>query len=535
MTLSRRAFGRNLLATALLMQGFGLSRAFAADPQRAIVYNCPAEWAGWGSMLPIIKAETGIEVPMDNKNSGQSVSQIIAEANNPVADAAYLGISFAINAKNQGLVENYKGEGWQKVPAGLKDPDGAWVSIHAGTVGLMVNTEALDGLPVPKGWKDLLDPKYEGMVGFLDPSSAFVGYACSVAVNHALGGTLDDFGPALDYFKKLNELSPIVPKQTAYARCLSGEIPILFDYDFDAYRAKYADGAPIEFVIPVEGTIQVPYVMTLVKNAPHAENGRRVIDFVLSEKGQKHWAENFLRPVVGDLEKLAPEAAKKFLPASEYERAGSVDYARMAEVQRAFSEAYLQAMKADLPLKEAAARPSSGGFGVSGPSNETNPSPLSPSRPHGFARLLRAPRAAASPRFGLDRPRDSALRGNPHQSALRFEPLFHRRPLASRHDRVRRARRLHGDLFGTQRLPRPQRRGGTHHAPAFLPGRRRGLHDHHAGRPKRHGLDPLLFLGRGKTRLRLRHGGALLRLPLLLDSPRRHDRHGGDPKDEPRL
>ena len=209
----------------------------------------------------------------------------------------------------------------------------------------MVNTEALDGLPVPKGWKDLLDPKYEGMVGFLDPSSAFVGYACSVAVNHALGGTLDDFGPALDYFKKLNELSPIVPKQTAYARCLSGEIPILFDYDFDAYRAKYADGAPIEFVIPVEGTIRVPYVMTLVKNAPHAENGRRVIDFVLSEKGQKHWAENFLRPVVGDLEKLAPEAAKKFLPASEYERAGSVDYARMAEVQRAFSEAYLQAMK----------------------------------------------------------------------------------------------------------------------------------------------------------------------------------------------
>ena len=317
MTMSRRAFGRNLLATALLMQGFGLSRAFAADPQRAIVYNCPAEWAGWGAMLPIIKAETGIEVPMDNKNSGQSVSQIIAEANNPVADAAYLGISFAINAKNQGLVENYKGEGWQKVPDGLKDPDGAWVSIHAGTVGLMVNTEALDDLPVPKGWKDLLDPKYEGMVGFLDPSSAFVGYACSVAVNHALGGTLDDFGPALDYFKKLNELSPIVPKQTAYARCLSGEIPILFDYDFDAYRAKYA----------------------------HAENGRRVIDFVLSEKGQKHWAENFLRPVVGDLEKLAPEAAKKFLPASEYERAGSVDYARMAEVQRAFSEAYLQAMK----------------------------------------------------------------------------------------------------------------------------------------------------------------------------------------------
>lgn len=122
MTLSRRAFGRNLLATALLMQGFGLSRAFAADPQRAIVYNCPAEWAGWGSMLPIIKAETGIEVPMDNKNSGQSVSQIIAEANNPVADAAYLGISFAINAKNRGSSKTTRAKAGRRCPRASRTP-----------------------------------------------------------------------------------------------------------------------------------------------------------------------------------------------------------------------------------------------------------------------------------------------------------------------------------------------------------------------------------------------------------------------------
>ena len=85
--------------------------------------------------------------------------------------------------------------------------------------------------------------------------------------------------------------------------------------------------------------------MSLVKNAPHKANGQQVIDFVLSEKGQKLWADNFLRPVVGELSKISPEAAAKFLPDSEYARAGSIDYARMAEVQAAFSEAYLQAMK----------------------------------------------------------------------------------------------------------------------------------------------------------------------------------------------
>lgn len=340
-TMNRRDFGRMILGSALMM-GFGGASAFAAEGKTAICYNVPAEWAGWGSMLRLIAEESGINVPIDNKNSGQSVSQVIAEAANPVADAMYLGISFAINAKKAGIIDPYKGKGWQSVPDNLKDPDGYWVSIHAGTVGFMVNTEALGDVPVPKGWKDLLDPKYDGLVGFLDPSSAFVGYACAVAANQALGGTLENFQPGIEFYRKLLGNHPIVPKQTAYARCLSGEIPILFDYDFDAYRAKYTDKAPIEFVIPEEGTIQVPYVMTLVKGAPHRANGEEMIDFVLSPKGQQFWAENFLRPVIGDI----PASVKdKFLPAKLYERAIGIDYAKMADVQQRFGEAYLKATK----------------------------------------------------------------------------------------------------------------------------------------------------------------------------------------------
>ena len=36
--------------------------------------------------------------------------------------------------------------------------------------------------PVPKSWKDLLNPTYKGMVGYLDPASAFVGYVGAVAL-----------------------------------------------------------------------------------------------------------------------------------------------------------------------------------------------------------------------------------------------------------------------------------------------------------------------------------------------------------------
>ena len=312
----------------------------AAAAGNAICYNCPPEWADWASELKAIKADLDITVPQDNKNSGQSLAQLIAEKDSPVADVVYYGVTYGIQADKDGVITAYKPEHFDDIPDGLKDPDGKWFAIHSGTIGLMVNEDALNGAPVPTSWTDLLKPEYDGMVGFLDPSSAFVGYAGAVAVNQAFGGDLDNFDPAINYFQKLAKNHPIVPKQTAYARVLSGEIPILFDYDFNAYRAKYKDGENITFVIPAEGTISVPYVMSLVKNSPNAENGKKILDHVLSDRGQAVWANAFLRPVRS--EAMSAEAQEKFLPDSDYARATPVDYAKMAEAQRAFSQRYEQ-------------------------------------------------------------------------------------------------------------------------------------------------------------------------------------------------
>ncbi|WP_417534418.1 ABC transporter substrate-binding protein [Marinobacterium stanieri] len=328
------------LASALAVTAGTLSgTAQAAD---AICYNCPPQWADWGTQLKVIKKELGYSIPFDNKNSGQTLSQLLAEQNNPVADVAYYGVSFGITAAEKGVTEAYKPANWDQIPEGLKDPDGEWFTIHSGTIGLFVNVDALDGKPVPTSWQDLLDPTYKGMIGYLDPSSAFVGYAGAVAINGALGGDLGNFEPGLDYFAKLKQNNPIVPKQTAYSRVLSGEIPIMLDYDFNAYRAKYKDGANIQFVIPEEGSVVVPYVMSLVKNSPNPDKGRKILDFVLSDKGQSVWANAFLRPVRPD---AMPEAVKaKFLPASEYARAKPVDYKKMAEVQGDFQKRYLDQM-----------------------------------------------------------------------------------------------------------------------------------------------------------------------------------------------
>ena len=310
----------------------------AAAQQRAVCYNCPPEWADWGSQLKAIQAKLGIQMPPDNKNSGQAIAALIAEKANPVADVTYLGGIAADPAKDAGVLTPYKPANWDKIPADLKDPDGNWFTIHSGTLGLFVNKAALGNKPVPQSWADLLKPEYKGMVGYLDPTSAAVGQLGVMAINLALGGSYDNLDPAIKFFKELAKNQPIVPKQTSYARVISGEIPILLDYDFNAYRGQYTDKAPVQFVIPKEGTLVFPYVMGLVNKGPNPANGKKVLDFVLSDESQAMWGNAYLRPVFAD--RLSAEAKAKFLPDAEYARAKAVDLKSLAKAQPQIVERY---------------------------------------------------------------------------------------------------------------------------------------------------------------------------------------------------
>ena len=73
-------------------------------------------------------------------------------------------------------------------------------------------------------------------------------------------------------------------------------------------------------------------------NGPNAANGKKVLDFVLSDESQAMWGNAFLRPVFAD--KLSQEAASKFLPAAEYARAKPIDLKKLSAAQKMIIDRY---------------------------------------------------------------------------------------------------------------------------------------------------------------------------------------------------
>jgi sulfate/thiosulfate transport system substrate-binding protein len=108
------------------------------------------------------------------------------------------------------------------------------------------------------------------------------------------GGTEEE---GLDFVQQLLENTPI---QDASARdalntFVGGEGDVLLSYENEAIAAQEA-GEDVEYVIPDE-TILIETLGVIPTDAPNADTAESFRDYLISEEGQRGWAENGYRPV----------------------------------------------------------------------------------------------------------------------------------------------------------------------------------------------------------------------------------------------
>lgn len=268
----------------LIIVSLVLSGTAAAQNVLNVYVNPLEDWAAV-AMAEFTK-ETGIQVNWVRLGSGETYARIKAEASNPRADVWWGGtLDPHIQAKNDGLLEQYFSPSAVDIDPQFVDPEGYWHGMYVGIVGFTVNKQVLDalGLPVPTTWAELTDPMYKDLIMMSSPETSGTAYTILASLIQLMG---ED--EAFEYLKKLHKNIPEYPKSggAPISRTALGEVAIGINFIHDTIKFM-KEGQPIIPVIPQDGTGYEVGGLSIIKGAPNLEGAKKLVDWTLTARAQE--------------------------------------------------------------------------------------------------------------------------------------------------------------------------------------------------------------------------------------------------------
>jgi 2-aminoethylphosphonate transport system substrate-binding protein len=259
----------------------GVVTVYAADG----LHDGNPSW--FGDQFAAFTKATGIKVQYIEGGSSGVADRIAKEKSNTQADVLVTLPPFMQKAAADGLLQPYTPADADKLAARDKDPKGLYVVLMNNYPNFIYNDAALK--EAPKTYEDLLDPKFRKKVQYSTPGQAGDGTALMLQAFHAFGSK----EAGLAYLKKLqvNNLGPSASTGKLTALVNKGEIYVA-NGDMQMNLAQMRDNPNVRVFFPAgpngkRSVFPLPYYIGLVANAPNAANGKKLIDFLLSEPAQQ--------------------------------------------------------------------------------------------------------------------------------------------------------------------------------------------------------------------------------------------------------
>lgn len=263
----------------------------AAAAQTVVVYVSEDQVFA-APILEDFQKETGIKVKAlydteESKSTGV-MNRLIAEKNNPQADVYWANeVVRAEVLKQKGIAARYDSPNATEIPAQFKDPEAYWTGFSARARVFLVK-KGLKEKPSSVG--AYTDTRWKGRAVIANP----------------VFGTTTDYMAALfmlwgdirgkSFMKQMKENQVKISSSNGESADLvsSGEFDFsLVDSDDVVNRMK--QGKAVEMVIPDQGKDEIgslilPNGVVLIKNAPHPDQARKLIDYLLSKETERKLA-----------------------------------------------------------------------------------------------------------------------------------------------------------------------------------------------------------------------------------------------------
>ncbi|MHC5021954.1 MAG: extracellular solute-binding protein [Planctomycetota bacterium] len=276
------------LGAVLAGCGDGTTTSGGTDKGRVVLY-CSLDEPFSKFVKEDFKKKTGIELVFNTDTEvDKSVGlrqKILSEKANPQCDVFWNNEPANTETLRQaGVLAPYKSDAAKGIPEQYMDPDGYWTGFAARARVLIINTDLVKPEDEPTSMDDIFDPKWKGKACIAIPIAGTT--ATHAAALYAAWGE----EKARAYFQKIKDAGVIITDGNAHVKNMvaSGECAIGWT-DTDDVHVGIRAGKPVKVIYPDQGTDQagtlvLPNTVMLIKGGPNPENGKKLIDYLLSHE-----------------------------------------------------------------------------------------------------------------------------------------------------------------------------------------------------------------------------------------------------------
>ena len=291
---------KTLALLLALVMVLSVSAAAFAEPSGKVMLYSSMQEAQLQAIEQAFEAKyPTVDMEYYYAGGGKLVTKMTTEAQDGgqiASDLVWLGDPSDYEAfKANGWLEPYVSPETDHISEAYVDPDGYYTAGRLVTMGIAWFI-GVDEEDAPKTWNDLLDPKWYNQIIMTDPSQASTTKYWMAAMMQS-----PKYGP--DYFQKLKDNGVELESGTTATHNrvadASYQVGICLDY---VSANLIAEGSPMMFHYTTEDVITMTSPVALIKGCANEENGKLLMDFILSKEGQEVLVANNLVSVRDDVE-----------------------------------------------------------------------------------------------------------------------------------------------------------------------------------------------------------------------------------------
>ena len=292
---------KKIVALALAMIMVLAVTAALAEPSGEVMLYSSMQEAQLQAIKKAFEAKyPTVEMKYFYAGGGKLVTKMTTEAQGDgqiACDVVWLGDPSDYEAfKANGWLQPYVSPETEHIAKEYMEAEGYYTAGRLVTMGIAWNIGLVDEADAPKTWNDLLDPKWSNQIIMTDPAQASTTKYWMAAMMQS-----PKYGP--EFFQKLRENGVELESGTTATHNRVADASYMVGICLDYVSANLiAEGSPMAFHYTTDDVITMTSPIAMIKGCANEDNGKLLMDFILSKEGQEVLVANNLVSVRDDVE-----------------------------------------------------------------------------------------------------------------------------------------------------------------------------------------------------------------------------------------